>query len=83
MALKPGTKRTRLLSFRKIVPIFLELISRMRRESGFVSLYPKDQKKQAGFPTCLDFRGGDEGIRTLDPHVANVGASKRYVYHRN
>lgn len=31
---------------------------------------------QAGFPTCLNIRGGDDGIRTHDPHVANVMLSQ-------
>ena len=26
--------------------------------------------------TCLDVRGGDDGIRTHDPHVANVMLSQ-------
>ena len=39
----------------------------------------KPEKAISGF----GFRGGDDGIRTHDPHVANVMLSRRYVYHHN
>ena len=38
---------------------------------------------QAGFPTCLNIRGGDDGIRTHDPHVANVMLSQLSYIPRN
>lgn len=36
-----------------------------------------NRKSKSGFlPTCLSSHGGDEGIRTLGPHVANVMLSQ-------
>ena len=36
----------------------------------------KKKSRPKLLPTCLSSHGGDEGIRTLGPHVANVMLSQ-------